>query len=243
MFKKILFSLLSILIFELNTHAYSFDTFKKEVTSPFTTNAKYYLLSGSILTTVLVFDGVEDSLGHRIQDDTVEDKPLGNYSTYGDLAGQMVPNALYTLGFYTAYWISDNPEFRKKSILMLKATAYSGLVTSVLKVTIREPRPNGNNRHSFPSGHTASAFAFASIVGAQHEWYWGTLAYLMAGAVGFSRINDNAHRLHDVVGGAVIGLSYGLSLSYLYKPKKKSEHAFYFSPMENGGSVFFTCLF
>lgn len=239
------FSLFLIILlgFKFYTHAYTFKTFKDEITSPFNTEAKYYLLSGSILTTILIFDGVEDSLGHGLQDETIENKPLGSYSVYGDLAGQMIPNALYTAGFYTAYLFSDNLQFRKNSILMLKSTAYTGLATSVLKVIIREPRPNGNNRHSFPSGHTASAFAFASIVGAQHEWYWGTLAYLLAGTVGYSRINDNAHRLHDVVAGAVIGMSYGLGLHYLYKPESRSKQSIYFSPSESGGKIFFAYQF
>lgn len=44
-------------------------------------------------------------------------------------------------------------------------------------------------------------------------------AFTLAGFVAYSRINDNAHYLHDVVGGAVIGTGYGLGLHYLYKDK------------------------
>ena len=48
----------------------------------------------------------------------------------------------------------------------------------------------------------------------EHEWYWGVGAYTMATIVAVSRMNDNAHYLHDVVFGSTIGLTYGLALYY-----------------------------
>lgn len=208
----------------------------KELTSPVTTDAKYYLLGGSLLTAVLTMDSVEDGLGHDMQDETVEDKPLGSMSAYGDLAGQMIPNAIYIVSMYGVYYFTDDDSAKSKSIHMLKSTIYTGLTTSILKAAIHEPRPEETNTHrdSFPSGHTASAFAFASVIGTEHEWYWGAAAYTMAGFVALSRINDNAHRLHDVVGGAVIGLTYGLSLHYLYKDEKSPIAKFYIAPLYDG---------
>ncbi len=208
----------------------------KEIVSPVTTDAKYYLLSGSLLTAFLTIDSVEDGLGHDVQDETVENKPLGSMSTFGDLAGQMIPNAAYILSMYGVYYFTDDVSSKSKSIHMLKSTIYTGLTTSILKAAIREPRPEATNQHrdSFPSGHTASAFAFASVVGTEHEWYWGAAAYTLAGFVALSRINDNAHRLHDVVGGAVVGLSYGLSLHYLYKDEKSEIAKVYVAPLQDG---------
>lgn len=97
---------------------------------------------------------------------------------------------------------------------MAKATAYSGGVTMITKTLVRSQRPNGSDKRSFPSGHATSAFAFASVVGAEHAWYWGVPTYLMATFVGATRINDNMHRLHDVIAGATIGMSYGLGIYY-----------------------------
>lgn len=206
----------------------------REFASPVTTNAKYYLLGGAALTGLTALDSVEDGLGHDIQDETVEDKPLGSFSNVGDLAGQMIPNAIYIASMYGMYYFSDNLSYRRKSIHMLKSTVYAGLTTTVLKAAIREPRPDSNGRDSFPSGHTTSAFAFAAVVGTEHEWYWGVAAYSMAGLVAWSRINDNAHRLHDVLGGATIGLSYGLSLHYLYKDEKSEIAKMYLAPWSDG---------
>lgn len=159
----------------------------------------------------------EDQIVDPLQKDTIEDKPLGSFSEIGDLMGQLVPNITYYGAMKTHHYFTENSESNLNAEIMFKATFYSSLVTNILKYSIREPRPNGSARNSFPSGHTTSAFAFASAVGAIHGWKWGMPAYMIAGFVGFSRINDNAHYLHDVLSGASIGLGYGLSITYLLK--------------------------
>ena len=130
----------------------------------------------------------------------------------------MYLNGLYALGMLGAGLFSSAHKkslYLGRSVLMVKSTLYSVFLTSALKYTVREPRPsNGNERNSFPSGHSTTAFAFASVVGAEHEWYWGALAYSLAGLVAFSRMNDNRHYIHDVVAGATIGMSYGLGLYF-----------------------------
>ena len=106
---------------------------------------------------------------------------------------------------------------------MFRATLYSGMLTNIIKYTIPETRPNNIGHESFPSGHTTTAFAFASIVAMNHKWYWGVPAFAFASFVGYSRINDNKHYLHDVTVGATIGLSYGLGIYYLDEAKEKNS--------------------
>jgi len=64
---------------------------------------------------------------------------------------------------------------------------------------------------SFPSGHTASAAAFAT--GAGLEWpAAGAALAPVAAAVGYSRLHTGAHWFSDVVGGAAIGVGSALAV-------------------------------
>lgn len=127
---------------------------------------------------------------------------------------QIVPNLIYFLANGILGYTSDNGSvYTKRAVDMFNATFYSSLTTNIIKPIINEKRPSGGN-YSFPSGHTTSAFAFASYVAMEHEWYWGVPAYLCASLVGYSRIATNFHYPHDVLMGAAIGMSYGLAQYY-----------------------------
>lgn len=191
--------------------AWDAKNMKEEALSPFTTKARNIFYIGAGLTlTVLAF---EDSIIDYTQKDLANDKPLGSLSKFGDWAGQLVPNALYLIGQTIAGYNGDELGY-SRAIGMFKATAYSSAFSSVLKYTIREPRPGKTTeRNSFPSGHTTSAFAFAGYVYQEHGWQWGVPALGLASFVGVSRINDNRHYLHDVLAGMTIGLMYGFGIS------------------------------
>ena len=78
---------------------------------------------------------------------------------------------------------------------------------------------SGDDYQSFPSGHTTAAFAFASAVSRETQfwwpgsrWYLGTAMYAGATLVGVSRMYDNMHWASDVLGGAAIGTLLGLKV-------------------------------
>lgn len=58
--------------------------------------------------------------------------------------------------------------------------------------------------HSFPSGHAASGFAFATAVASEAPLAGGLLTALAA-LVAYSRVHTGVHHPSDVVAGAVIG--------------------------------------
>jgi membrane-associated phospholipid phosphatase len=61
---------------------------------------------------------------------------------------------------------------------------------------------------SFPSGHTASAFAFASAVGEEAPSTWLAL-HAAAALVGYARVHTGVHYPSDVAAGAVLGALCG----------------------------------
>ena len=191
-------------------------TVGQEIASPVTPKAAPWFWSGVAATAVLV--ATEDSVSDPATKEVSDDKPVGDLSRLGDLNGQMIPNALYVMGMWAHSKFSENQTSMNRAEHMTKATIYAALATTVLKYTVREPRPdNSHEKNSFPSGHTTTAFAFATVVASQHEWYWGVGAYSMAALTAASRINDGRHFLHDVVGGMTIGIGYGLGLKYTLK--------------------------
>ncbi len=64
---------------------------------------------------------------------------------------------------------------------------------------------------SFPSGHTASAFAFATVVSVDLPQL-SLPMYGLATAVGWSRVHTGVHYPSDVLAGGAIGLVIGSSV-------------------------------
>ena len=96
------------------------------------------------------------------------------------------------------------------------ASAFANLVAKPLTTRRRPERQELEElarRHvpmprssSFPSGHTASAFAFATGAGAAEPTLSAPLRAL-ATLVGYSRVHTGVHYPADVVVGAFIGVS------------------------------------
>lgn len=63
---------------------------------------------------------------------------------------------------------------------------------------------------SFPSGHSASAFAFAVGVSRQLPWL-GVPLLLAAATVGYTRVHAGVHYPGDVLAGAALGIACGES--------------------------------
>jgi membrane-associated phospholipid phosphatase len=72
---------------------------------------------------------------------------------------------------------------------------------------------------SFPSGHTASAFAFATGVAVESPLRAAVVAPL-ALTLGYSRLHVGAHWLSDVAGGGVIGSGVALLGRLVLTPRR-----------------------
>lgn len=95
-----------------------------------------------------------------------------------------------------------------------------------LKNATNVMRPDGSDNHSFPSGHTATAFMTATMLNKEYGYkspWIGVGAYSVATATGLMRMANNKHWLSDVMVGAGIGImatEFGYWLADLiYKDK------------------------
>ena len=113
---------------------------------------------------------------------------------------------------------------RKVAVLGLAALFISNVIVYLLKFMVAEPRPfialpnvdllvSENEVYSFPSGHTASSFAAAVIIGLKYKLNFRGKSYgliypllAFAGVIGFSRVYIGVHYPLDVAFGAILGI-------------------------------------
>ena len=122
-------------------------------------------------------------------------------------------------------WIAQNRVVCKIVLCMMIAASISGALVNSVRLLTGRVRPNNTEAtqewnglwrgnefllfkskyHSFPSGHTGTAFAFFGVPLFAHRQR-GWWALLAAAAIAWSRVYLNVHHLSDVTTGALIGL-------------------------------------
>lgn len=126
------------------------------------------------------------------------------------------------------YLLLFSKKNKKLAFIILLSYISSGIFSQLLKNYISTPRPLTyfeihhykyyletfvNSRvgyNSFPSGHTASIFALATVIANYfRQKYICFLMIILSIAVGCSRIYLGHHFLIDVIFGAIIGVLFG----------------------------------
>lgn len=118
-------------------------------------------------------------------------------------------------------------------MFLFAGVAFSGILTNLLKQFFGRARPVEMLRHnnygfyplsfqhdlnSFPSGHSTTVMALATILAVlfpRHRLLWVVLAALLA----LSRVIVNAHYLADIVAGTAVGTLTTLSIARLRNDK------------------------
>lgn len=120
-----------------------------------------------------------------------------------------------------AIGVEGKHNLRDRSIIYGTSLLLTSAVTFPVKHMVKEERPDGSNRLSFPSGHTATAFASAQFMFREYKdtnFLLGISGYSFAVFTGIYRMLNNKHWLGDVVGGAGVGI-LSTELSYWLYPK------------------------
>lgn len=155
----------------------------------------------------------------------------------GNLLGQFAFQV--TAGFAT-YGISRTIGNKKAAEVgrdLVRAQLLSQVMVQALKHTTRRERPDGSNNTSFPSGHSASAFATATVLQRHYGWKVGAPAYALGGYVALARMAWNRHHASDVVMGAGFGIASARTVTM---SMAKSRFSVGVRPEVGGASVNFT---
>lgn len=120
-----------------------------------------------------------------------------------------IGNAFPVVGaaYLTSTYFWGNEKQRSFAVTGLESMGIAVLSTEVISATTSRNRPNGKN-NSFPSTHTAAAFALATVISDEYgkdDKAIPYLAYGLATLTAYGRLNDNKHWGSDVVAGALIG--------------------------------------
>ena len=170
------------------------------------------------LSAVLAYQ-VDDQFQDYVQREGLLHKRV---SQFGDLYGGLWSAWLLPASIIITSKATDesNPEMLEKLEFTASTLVVNGVTTIILKELISRRRPNGSSNRSMPSGHTSHSFAVAAVANELYGCKVGTAAYLIAGLVAISRINDNDHYLSDVIVGAGLGTVIGRGFAKTYKEKK-----------------------
>ena len=131
-------------------------------------------------------------------------------------AGQTIGAATTQLaGAFATYSIGRMTGNAKVAVIgadLVRAQFVSQAMTQAIKFSVGRTRPDGTSL-SFPSGHSASAFATAAVLQRHLGWKAGIPAYGVAAYVAASRIQVKRHYLSDVAFGAAIGVIAGRTVT------------------------------
>lgn len=119
--------------------------------------------------------------------------------------------------------IHGEHNFLDRSMIYILSNVIMNVTVFTIKNVSHEQRPNDDDYLSFPSGHTAEAFASAEFLMQEYKnvsvWY-GIGGYAVAVCVAYLRMYNNEHWFSDVVAGAGIGI-ISTRLAYILYPKIK----------------------
>jgi undecaprenyl-diphosphatase len=108
--------------------------------------------------------------------------------------------------------------WRKIASLLFLVLVFSMIITEDIKEVVQRIRPGDVvvagyfvvHSYSFPSGHAQTAFVIATFLSAFLARRYNVITFLMAAAVGMSRIYLGVHFFTDVLAGAAIGFIVGM---------------------------------
>ena len=153
-----------------------------------------------------------DEVKYEVYTESLPDKiTIDNYLQFAPAA------AVYGLN---ALGIKGKHNFRDRSMIYLISNCFLNSTVIAGKKICRQLRPDGSAYSSFPSGHTAEAFASAEFMWQEYRDVspiFGIAGYAMAATTGYLRMYNNKHWFSDVVTGAGIGI-LSTKLAYLIYP-------------------------
>ena len=156
---------------------------------------------------------------------------FSNTLSPGRNVGSMVVQSSVALATYVAGRAFDQPRLATVGAELVRAQIIAQAATQAVKFSIRRTRPDGTAL-SFPSGHTSSSFATATVLHENFGWKVGAPAFTLATLIATSRVKDQRHYVSDVITGAAVGILAGRAVTV-----GRGSARFALSPMAAPGGI------
>jgi membrane-associated phospholipid phosphatase len=118
-----------------------------------------------------------------------------------------------SVGVYAVGRATRNPKVSHTGMDLIASVVLSQGIVKTIKVATQRERPDGSDRLSFPSGHAADTFAFATALERHLGWRGAVPGYIFSTYVAMSRVNDKRHFMSDVVFGSTVGIIAGRTVT------------------------------
>jgi membrane-associated phospholipid phosphatase len=166
----------------------------------------------------------------------------------GRIYGELYSPVIFFAGFAAHSLITNNMSTRKVAYEIGQASLYTGAITLILKTAFGRTRPYMNEGtssyypfsslldryHSFPGGHTATAFVISTILSRNAGPTWlKILAYLPAVFTPISRVYQDQHWMSDNVFGGALGFFVAKWVVDLHEKKDKEFQITSTTPLIN----------
>jgi membrane-associated phospholipid phosphatase len=178
---------------------------------------------------------------------------VSDFRTASNFTGIYLPIASIGAAWMTGT-ITHNDHLRETGLLAGEAFADAALFTEMLKYATNRVRPIATGfssesgefwpEHygypagdSFPSGHTAYAFAVAHVIADEYpNWEVKLAAYGLAAATGFERLGGREHFPSDVIVGGAAGYLIG-GYVYNHHSAEGKKRRLMVNPVVGGNTV------
>jgi membrane-associated phospholipid phosphatase len=131
----------------------------------------------------------------------------------GEVLGELPTLLSSAVAVYAVGRAKDKPKVSHVGMDLIQSLAVSEALVQTLKYTTRRERPDGSGKNSFPSGHAADTFAFATALERHLGWKYAVPAYIFSSYVAISRLPANRHWLSDAVFGSSVGIIAGRTVT------------------------------
>lgn len=215
-----------ILLFGIQNHPYaqftakpdSFISQDKIYYQPIPVTAKSFIIPVGLIVTGAI--SISGEFNQAIQEERDE-----HFNTFHTNIDDYLQYAPVVAGYAM---LINNPQhsfWKYTEKLVLTEVIMTGLVYSTKNIT-KVSRPDTRAPTSFPSGHTAQAFAGATLFCdefAQHKPWLAITVYSGAATVGVLRILNNRHWTSDIIAGAGFGMLSAKLSEWIVQPRRKKK--------------------